>query len=151
MTPVSTLRMKKKTLMQKSTLWFVGGSLVAHLAYAQDHSGIAEPTLPLEVTPTVDMPTTVTAAPRRMLHHWSRVGALSDDQKSLREMLTEHPELQTHSHSTYYSWSLHVGERARHPRGSDFAHLGGAGVALPGGRQLRPFKTEMNPPGPYPS
>lgn len=123
MTPVSTLRMKKKTLMQMSRLWFVGGSLVAHLAYAQDSPGIAEPTLPLEVTPTVDMPTAVTAAPRRMLHHWSRVGALSDDQKSMGEMLAEHPELQTHSHSTYYSWSLHVGERARlQPPGSEFSH-----------------------------
>jgi hypothetical protein len=38
-------------------------------------------------------------------------------------LLAQHPELQTHSHMTYYTSGIQVGQRARlQPPGSEFSH-----------------------------
>jgi hypothetical protein len=122
-TSVLSVRMNKNTLIFAGMLWFVGESVMAHLVYAQDAQSNVESIMSARTPVSADLPLPESAAPRGMLHHWPHVASLSRDEKNLTELLAEHPELQTHSHMTYYDSSLHVGERARlQPPGSEFAH-----------------------------
>jgi hypothetical protein len=115
--------MNKKTPIFAKLLWFVAGGLMAHLAYAQDSLPDAQSTMSAPAPVTADSMPSESAAPRGMLHHWPRLAPQARGEKSLNELLVEHPELQTHSHMTYYSSPIKVGERARlQPPGSEFAH-----------------------------
>jgi hypothetical protein len=58
-----------------------------------------------------------------MLHRWRRVASWGRGEKSLDQLIAERPDLQTHSHMTYYYAPFQVGERARlQPPGSEFKH-----------------------------
>ncbi|ACC71712.1 hypothetical protein Bphy_2540 [Paraburkholderia phymatum STM815] len=106
-----------------TTVGVLGALLLAPPLYAQSPAFEA---LAKTLTPPSDATgpaSSDNAAPTRMLHRWPHVDAMTRDQKSLGELLEEHPELSTHSNMTYYSSSLHVGERTRlQPPGSEFQH-----------------------------
>ncbi len=115
--------MKREILPALKLLSLAGAVLLAHAAWSQNLPrntfGFRMPAQPS----SIPMPRNETTAPGFMLHRWPHATASAGDSKSLGEMLAQHPELQTHSHMTYFSSSLRVGERTRlQPPGSEFSH-----------------------------
>lgn len=143
MASILSTRMNKKTLIFARMLCFSGCGLTVHFASAQDapenmasivHRSTLSAAVPASsprlesimrfstVTPAVpQLPESV--GTQGMMSRGRSVVSPGSPEKDVRELVAEHPELQTHSHTTYYNWSLHVGERTRlQPPGSEFAH-----------------------------
>ncbi|SAL76941.1 hypothetical protein AWB71_05351 [Caballeronia peredens] len=75
------------------------------------------------VIASVGSPPSGSAATTRMLHRWHYATSLPQDDQSLNQLLAQRPDLQTHSHMTYYSSPVLIGQRARlQPPGSEFNH-----------------------------
>jgi hypothetical protein len=115
--------MKFNTLSVVRLFSLVAASLIAQESFSQSAPrntfGFK---MPSQQRP-IPLPRVESTAPNSMLHHWPHATEQPDDEKSLGQLLAQHPELQTHSHMTYYTSSIQVGQRARlQPPGSEFSH-----------------------------